>query len=353
MKKGGNQMNALKLYKIPYSDGYYLGRNYNIYTIRDGEIFKLNEIGCQLYNIPYNGKLISRSLPYIVACVRYGYCDPLYFNIDYKSNDIYNTISYVVKNITMCSKIMYINGTKFVQSPRWDHLYANEYGAIFDSVYDRFRCQKQDRDGYCRFSPDKSNTNYAVHRFVYECWHQIILSPDMVIHHKNSTKTDNFVNNLELTTSAQNTRYSILNHERNLDIVYNIEDINKMCLMMVNGKTYRDIALEFNIDPKDEKAYKNFRNRLNLLRQHKSCWVDISTQYDFSGYTGNCDPNKRYSSNDILEMHRLRKQGWQVNAIANKFAASPKYVSDVLNGKKRRTEFNIFDKGSTTIERVS
>lgn len=46
-------MSYIKLYKIPYSDKCYFGRDYNIYSLQNDTVTKIAEIGCQLYKLPY------------------------------------------------------------------------------------------------------------------------------------------------------------------------------------------------------------------------------------------------------------------------------------------------------------
>ena len=344
----------MKLYKIPYSDDYYLSKDCKIFIKnQDSSLSQISEISSYLYLIKYKEKQIQLDLARIIAIVKYGYCDERFFSIEFDSSDMYNSVNYKINSVHIAGKIAMINGVRFAQSPRWKHLYANKYGVIFDIVNRRFRKHTQDRDGYIRFSPVASATNYAVHRFTYECWTHIILDKEMVIHHIDSDKSNNYFDNLELTTAAQNTRYSIINDERNLIRSFTVDDIHKMCKMMEDGKSYREIALEFNINPSDEREYKTFRSRLNILLQKKISWVDISSQYDFSNYTGNKDPNIKFSENDIKEMINLRQSGWMVKDIAIKYNTTAKYVSEILCGRKRRQLTKLFDEGSTTIESIA
>lgn len=326
----------MKLYKIPYSNNFFITKNCQVYKLEvSNELVEIHPDIEELYSIEYKSYILKYPIWRIIAITKYGYCDQTKFEIDYKYNNPFEDTKYIINTVYFCDGYALINGEKFMQSPQWKHLYSNKYGVIYSTKSKQFMKQSIDKDGYHRFTIDHSATNYAVHRFVYSCWNQIILDPGRVVHHKDSDKSNNFYLNLDYTTSALNSRYSIILKEKKLDIYYNEEDIHKMCQMMSEHKSYREIAKEFNIDYNDEKVYKNFRNRLNLLLQHKSAWVDISSQYDFTGYTGNRDPNMKYSSEDIANIRQLRKDGNSCKYIANLYGTTEKYISAVCSGKKR------------------
>ena len=324
--------------------------NWKIYRkIKNDELVEIYQSDDGFYHLEYNHTPINIRLSEIFCRVSYG----IVVNCKVSKNSMNELISthYIVKSIRKNKRFLWLNDEKFVQSPKFIWLYSNIYGAVFDINLMRFRKLHQDRDGYFRFTPTHSNTNYACHRFVYECWNNVELSSDITINHLNSIKFDNYLPNLQLATFLENTRYSILHGEKCLERVFDEKDIHKMCQMMVNGFTYREIAKEFNINT--QREYHNFVGRLNLLRNKRSAWKDISCQYDFSKYTGNNDPNKRFSSEDILSMHQLRADKTPVKEIARVYNASPKYISGVLTGIKRKKEYDLFVKGSTTIETIA
>lgn len=325
----------MKYYKIPYTTNNYISSDCKVYVLNDDRIDEIFPDYEEKYSLVYKSKIIKTTKWRIIALLRFGYCPEDKFGIDYSYKSPFEKTTYIISKVNLCNGYALINGMKFMQSPQWKNLYCNIYGVIYDLNLNRFRVQKIDKDGYHRFSPTKSETNYAVHRFVYSCWHNVILTPDIIIHHMDSDKSNNYYLNLESTTSAMNTRYSILLKEKKLDVYYNEDDIHKMCQMMQDNKTYREIAQEFNINPNDEREYKNFRGRLNLLLQHKSSWVDISSQYDFSNYTGNKDPNMKYTTQDIENIRYLRSQGYTCNQLADMYNTTAKYISAISSGKKR------------------
>lgn len=344
----------MKLFKIPYTDNYYIDKFCIIYKEENGILTKVKNAGCNLYKLYFRGNILFYSTAQIVAITRLGYCPFSKFNIDYDKLNMFSTVQYNVKSIkTVDDSHILINEILFASHPKWRHLYSNKYGAIFDLKTMKFRYQTQDKDGYMRFTPVHDVTHYAAHRFAFECWHQRLMNSTEVIHHSNSKKQENYIWNLEATTAAQNTRYSILHRERKLDRVFTEEDIDKMCKLMQDGKSYYEIASEFGVNPKkDRREYKNFRGRLSLLRMNKIAWRDISGKYDLSEYEGYKDPATRFSTDDIFKMHQLRKAGAMVKDIAEYFKTTPKYVSAVLSGKKRHNDYIRFVKSSTTIESI-
>lgn len=324
----------MKCYKIPYSDNYYITKTCKVYKVESNTMIQLYTDAYEKYSILYNNTIFKYSIWELIIMTKYGYLDKN-FQIDYKYDDSYLNTSYVIDSVLFCNSYALINGEKFMQSPQWNHLYCNQYGLIYSTKSKQFLKHTIDKDGYHRITIDKYNTNYAIHRLVYSCWNQIILDTNRVVHHKDSNKDNNYYLNLEYTSFAMNTRYSILQKEKKLDIHYTEEDIHKMCQMMENGKSYRDIAIEFGIDYTNEKEYKNFRNRLSLLLQQKSAWVDISSQYNFKNYTGNKDPNMKYTTEDIINIRKLRKDGNSCKYIAEKYGTTEKYISAICSGKKR------------------
>lgn len=340
----------MHIYKIPFTTNYFIDTNCKIYKTVNSALVIVKSIACNLYKINIRDHDTQMTIIEIIGLVKYGYTN---LEIDFESDNMFESAIYHLSNLILRNeKSIYINDIEYRQSPKWEYLYSNKYGAIYDSRKNRFRKHTQDKDGYIRFSPDKYNTNYALHRFVYECWNNEILSKNDIIHHKDSNKANCYLDNFEKTSVFQNNRYSIINNERQLKLPINESDIHKMCQLMMAGKTYREIATEFGIDLSDDLAYHAFRSRLNNLLQHKSCWVDISSQYDFSNYTGNRDPNAKYTESDILEMYKLRQQGYLQKDIAEKFNTTPKYISEILCGRKRKSTFASFEEGSTTIESI-
>ena len=298
----------MRIYKIPFTTNYFIDINCKIYKNINSVLVIHKNIACNLYEINIRGKDIQMTTIEIIGLVKYGFTN---LKIDFESDNMFESVKYCSPEvISKDSNSIYINNIEYRKSPKWDYLYSNKYGAIYDSRKNRFRKHTQDKDGYIRFSPDKYNTNYALHRFVYECWNNEILPKNVVIHHKDSNKVNCYLGNFEKTSIFQNNRYSIINNERRLKLPISELDIHKMCQLMVDGKTYHEIATEFGIDLNDELSYHAFRSRLNNLLQHKSCWIDISSKYDFSNYTGNRDPNAKFTEADILEIYNLRKQGY-------------------------------------------
>lgn len=335
----------MRLFNIPNYDNIYLDTNCMIYQTKDDMLIKLNPIAEGLY------KLMNETvnLSHLVCITKYGYLPYHNFNtFSFKSEDMYKTLVPDCQKIVKGVDFILINNMKFKICKEFPWLYANIFGAVYDLEHNRFKVQTQDKDGYRRFNINKNKTNYAVHRFVYLCWNSLMLKDidNLTIHHKDSRKYNNYLNNLELISSELNTRYSILNKEKKLRRYFTETDIHIICQMLSENKTYRQIASIFGINDFSSLEFHSFRSLLLDLLKNDRRWKDISSQYDFSGYTGNIDPNRKFTNNDIIMMRKEYQQGISYVEIAKKYSTSPKYISDIIRNKKRK---NIVE-GSTTIE---
>ena len=331
----------MKVYYIPYTDNFIVTKKCNVYKVNDdSSISKLNEKITGIYTLSYNNIKFDITISEIISRCKYGYLpNELFSEYDFSNNDLFNSLTVKINNINKIDDCIWINGMKFIKSIDFPWLYCNIYGVVYSEKTRRFKIQSQDKDGYCRINLNAKNTNYAVHRFVYACWNKISIKEliNKVIHHKNSDKRNNFVNNLELVTAKINTRYSILNGERKLNKIYNESDIHKMCAMMACGYTYLEIAKEFGILSRSDPRYHGFRSRLLDLFNKRKIWVDISSQYDFTNYKGNKDPKIKYSDEDVYNIRKMHETGKSLDEILKIYPnSSKKYISEIINNRKRK-----------------
>ena len=107
------------------------------------------------------------------------------------------------------------NDKKFYTHPIYEKYAANKYGEVMNVRIKKPMLGNINNSGYLRFcisvSKDKVK-NYLKHRFVYECFYGIIES-DKHINHMNFIKTDNSLKNLEVVTSSENNKKSVINRD--------------------------------------------------------------------------------------------------------------------------------------------
>ena len=89
--------------------------------------------------------------------------------------------------------------------PVYDNWEANRLGAV-RHVKNKKNIGNLEKSGYLRIlvSDNGKRKHYLKHRFIYECFHGLITNTKLVVDHINNIKTDNRLNNLQLTTHSQN-----------------------------------------------------------------------------------------------------------------------------------------------------
>lgn len=131
-----------------------------------------------------------------------------------------------------------INGISYNIHPIYD-LYASDVNGNIIHIFKRGDTHKGNRAhrGYLMFSVRKhgssSYKSYQVHRFVWECFNNMI--PDgMVIDHINDDKTDNRLCNLQLMSQQENCKKSA--EYRDYSFVKDNHK-NKRCIKVINQNT--------------------------------------------------------------------------------------------------------------------
>ena len=107
------------------------------------------------------------------------------------------------------------NDKEFYSHPIYEKYAANKYGEVMNVRLKKPMLGNFNNCGYLHFgifiSKNKSKS-YLVHRFVYECFYGIIESGKN-INHINFIKKDNRLKNLELVTTSENNKKSVVNRD--------------------------------------------------------------------------------------------------------------------------------------------
>lgn len=258
--------------------------------------------------------------------------------------ELYSITFYGVKRLSDFTKVEYyddyliINNIIFKKIKiNLDGYYISNTGAIYSTYSNSLRKQNIDRDGYHRISFSRPHmTNIAIHRLVYKTWVSEI-KDGYVIDHIDNKKWNNNVNNLQSITAMENSRKAANDQLYLKSFYWNEEIVHKVCEMMQDNISVKDIAKKFAITPDQKRLYKNFRNQLWHLRNYDRAWKDISSQYDFSGYDGFMRSDSKFRDTEVLEMRKLYNNGVSADDIAKLFnTTNNNYFRKILKGKKRK-----------------
>lgn len=94
-----------------------------------------------------------------------------------------------------------------------------------------------DKDGYLRFGLDGKIVK--IHRFLYEQFHNITLTSDIELNHQNRVRTDNRIDNLEISNRSynnQNKEKQINNKSGFKGVWYNKQNKKWRAQININGK---------------------------------------------------------------------------------------------------------------------
>lgn len=200
----------------------------------------------------------------------------VYTEIPNYSGD-YNGIRYLFENW------IYLNWNGIILNR---YLISN-YGRLFDLRDMKFVNYSVDKDGYYYASIHVDSIGYKkirVHRFELLSFYPIPNYKDMVANHKDGNKSNLFINNLEWTTSFDNTRHGWetgLNPNigyHNGNSYYMDEDIHTFCMYIDEGLTNSEICDRAMV--KDSKDRIKLCSTLSGIRKGKS-HRNISCKYNF------------------------------------------------------------------------
>lgn len=308
-----------ELYEVPDHNHFRIDKSWNIYIIDDDnnviQIIKKSDVKFRFENKTYYTMELGDT-------AFYGVPNKMDFHEYHVISD--NEIS--------------INGIIFRKMPiSLDGYYISSTGVVFSTYRNSLRKQEIDRDGYHRISFPYSNmTHIALHRLVYTAWVGPIPS-GYVIDHKDNQKWNNDYKNLQAITPFQNSRKAAQDGIYNSSFHWTEDAVKNVCELMAKNLTVKEIADKFGIHSSNKRLYKNFRNQLYHIRKMNRAWVDVSSQYDFSKYTGNIRPDSKFRDEDIREMRKLYASGKTIKDIAEIFnVEADNYFSKLVRGLKRK-----------------
>lgn len=129
----------------------------------------------------------------------------------------------------------------------------------------------KDRDGYLRFSitKNKINKTMGVHRFIYEKYHNIELTPNQILDHINRKRDDNRIDNLRLVSNTQNNQNSYKRPKTSSiykGVHFNTKSKKWHSTIRVNGKKIYLGCFDSEIE--SAKAYNKFVKENNMTYIH-------------------------------------------------------------------------------------
>lgn len=267
--------------------------------------------------------------------------------------------------------VMFINDVEFRQIAEFPDYFISNKGVVVSIVNEpRILKHRLDKDGYHKCTL-KMYAIRAIHRLIYVTWIDPTktLTSDDVIHHKDNVIWHNYPWNLELTTQFQNHRYASeddLMHRTALTFNWTTERIHELCQMMRDGKSPREIAIHFGVDPdNDIYAYGRLCYCIRRAKYHKpyEAWNDVFSQYDLSQYDYQDQlipirhhraraqmKNFSHTLHDetIQRIRQARANGMGVDELSIVFGVTKGVIEKVSHDLKRNKSL-----ASTTIERVA
>lgn len=354
-----------KLYSIPNFSKYFITKN--------GDIF--DSVGSQVY---HNGNMIpllyddNNTLHQItIYDAMNAFCGYLP-NTSVKdigintlaSNDLYYKID-KVKIID--DNTISINKSIFKKINVNPEYYISEYGVVYSirkNCIIKHNTSKKYRIVNLYDQTLKDRISYYVHHLVYEAY--IGSRPtdrSKVIDHIDNHPWNNYYKNLQLITYKENTmkdaqaiadsyNSSLDKHLFNIHGSYSYTNdvIEKICQMMVEGRSSSEISKYFGIE--DEKSRARMQNLCYRLRNHLTR-EDISSKYDFSDYDTSYSKicaNNQDGNITSKEMEaticRMLDRGFTNEQISELTDIEPRVIKNI-NRRKTRAQ-NIYTSNITS-----
>lgn len=224
----------------------------------------------------------------------------------YLFNQLFN--QYATNQIYHKGELVVNCGSVFVQV-LWNGILCPRYlisdiGIVYDTQKDRFLSQSYDKDGYLRVSiniPNVGLKTVRVHRLEYMTFNPLpdgFNYEDFVVNHSDGNKQNNYVTNLEWTSSIENTRHGWrtgLNTnygEGHGQSVITDEEVHKICALIDQGYKNSDICDIFGKFERDIRS--RFSALVSSIRYGKT-HIRISSGYNFMSGVHKIDYSEQFA----------------------------------------------------------
>lgn len=173
-----------------------------------------------------------------------------------------------------------VAGCHFREHPRLPGILVSENGVILRLSNLHFLRVWQTDSHYPRLSIHSKSTiiyNKPISHYVYETWIGPI-DDDKIIDHKDNIPYHNHWSNLQQITQMENIHRSYTSGLNQHRMSFTIDQIEKMCKMMEDGISGRDIAIALGVP-----ANKQLFSMLGRLYRG-TAYSDIASQYNVKNY---------------------------------------------------------------------
>ncbi len=308
---------------------YYKGNDYWI-TI-DGAIYDFNT------HKSISDKFSLDEVARMIATAWIGEAD---FPIKFRNNDesiIRDNIQYaIISKEYISDDIIRINGVDFKKIPGFKYYYIADGGIIYSAFYDKFMHRKITKTMYLQMSmvdDTGKRRMMPIHRYMWYTWNNKVPNPEMEINHIDGKEWHCYLSNLEEITPLENSRHGSFIIKTKVN-TWSIEDIHFICQCLAAGNKIKSIYKN-NDWIQSKIVFSGFKILCHHLIYHTKFWVDISSQYDMSGFINS---NIIVSDNDVHQICKMLSNGLSCKQISNALGIDLKYVSSI---KCRSTRTNI------------
>lgn len=293
---------------------FYKGKDYWV-TI-DGALYDFE-----------TGKSISDNfdLDEITRIIATAWIGEANFPIKYRQNNgsiTRDNIQYEIINKECIS-----NDIDFKKIPGFKYYYIADGGIVYSAFYDKFMHRKITHNMYLHLSIVDDNGNrrmIPIHRYLWYTWNNKNPNPNMTINHIDGKEWHCYLSNLEEITPLENSRHASFIIKTKAS-TWTIEEIHFICQCLSAGDKIKSIYKN-NDWINSRIVLSGFKILCHHLIYHTKFWIDISSQYDMSGYKNSLI---LVSDDDVHKICKLLVEGKSITQISNALNINPKYISAI------------------------